>query len=366
MSVVSGILAFVLWLSLKPETTNVTVQSSSVPKQATTLPFSDSSHNEPDTFIIEATLERPLIWSHGVRLIPDDCIQAIWLDDKQTDLTSLDAIGKCDWKKGVEIKLPGTKFKIAIVNQGGPYGLAFERSERHPLWFGVGLFAAVALLPFFFSLGMRFKLTRNAALIFSAAASIGVFVLSVVPHDTQGPVIRSNLVYINEVAYYDNLPSDGHCLTCNQPPLYYWTAGLIHRVSSKIFKTGLPEKAVQFASLVPWIFFLLVCFHILSHIRLSEKKQTWIFGVFCFIPVQYFVFLKIGPESLLALLLSGAVYYSLRYYKTRKKLDLVRAGILKLAALATHFSAFFIIPVFIVYIFWIRATKTTSSTPRSV
>lgn len=361
ISVVFGILSIVLWLSLKPETGNVTILSSRIEKQSITLPYNNLEHAEPDTFIIEAKLKRPFAWSGGVQLIPDDCVQAIWLDGKRLDTSSISKIGLCDYQNGFFIKLPGENLRISIINTGGPFGLKFTRTDKNLWMFGVALLAALAMFRVFYEIGIRFKLIKKTAIIFSTAISIGLFLVGGFSHQSQGVQAWSNLYYVFQPAYYEKLPKATECITCNQPPLYFWTAGLLHRVLNKFLAVELPVKFLQLFSLFTWGIFLLIGYQIFTQLKVQEQKKILLFGLLCFLPLNYFVFLKTGPESMFAVFTAGCIYYAVLYYQKNKRLDFVRAVILQFAALATHFYALALTPFLITLWISMNSRKKISS-----
>lgn len=144
------LLAIALWVLLQPlQLTNAKLQfpGGAFPSEAITVPFSAESNLQLASFAITGSLSKAPLQSTLVRLVPDDCLMALAVNNIPIPLSS-DSKKRC-WPEVITLDLapylqPGPNhIRMNIQDNGWFYGMEMKPVGSKAAWL---LLAALALL----------------------------------------------------------------------------------------------------------------------------------------------------------------------------------------------------------------------------
>ena len=266
-----------------PHLQNITLKLAGTPLQAIPLPWRaastrETSREKPDKFVIRGELQYSGWMQTAIRIVPDDCIESIRINQRLIPISSAGIPGACDVAGGFSFDfegflLPGKNtVEFNGVDFGNRKGLVFEGSWKSPLF-------ALSLLGFFLiATGLMFLVLKRTRIepvlipLFLVAMGVQLFYLSRTPPLTRAMDIIGHLDHITLVKQTGWIPKSNECWECFQPPLYYYMAAIESRVLDPLVSYHAVEKGLQFLSFILFQGFQLIACLVLQ-LSLGAKKH---------------------------------------------------------------------------------------------
>ena len=134
------------------------------------LPYNSRS-NENKKYIYKGKIKKSLISRRLIKIIPDDCVKYIKINNVYVDLSNINHNKLCDWQHGFDfspnLKTGSNDFEISIHDHGGIYGLNLKNSLNDPLLIILIVLLVIVISALIcFCLIKFFRLTKLSAFIF--------------------------------------------------------------------------------------------------------------------------------------------------------------------------------------------------------
>lgn len=170
---------------------------------------------------------------HLFRVIPDDCLQSLTVNDKTVDDPS---IGFCDYSAGKHIDLrkwihPGSNsVEASIGDGGGRGGLSIEASPHDPVVIALFLITLCAVL---LCMAMIFRALRvqtlgivGMAWLLAGGILLRLAYFIVTPFGTRAHDVDGHVEYVRYILTHWWIPPAHEGWQFYQPPLYYITSAV--------------------------------------------------------------------------------------------------------------------------------------------
>lgn len=374
------ILIAVLFLSLiktiQPNLSNFSLTTPSGKTQQLERPgFIQST--ESGIYRLSGNLDMGKYSSTILRIIPDDEILSLSVNDKLINLNSIPHHLRKDYNRGFTydlrdyLKEGNNKIEIVYSDQGGLMGIVISgEAEGYTivlLYLLGSIFALIISLKALSTL----RVSTPIKFLFIGALLIRIFYFSVTPADVRDHDLGDHIGY-SEYLSTRWMPPPVDYATGGaffHPPLYYYTGALVYRATQwfepdnkvTIYRT---QQLLSLAYSMGFVLFgLLILNELLnkyhhgrnqdletknqdvhinhqseqpSAITTTQSSLFWLIGsLFAFWPVSIIHSVRIGNDPMLYFLFTASLYFIIRWYRQDQKRHLMLASILGAAAILT-------------------------------
>ena len=285
-------------------------------------------------------------------IMPDDCIQEIFINDVKFSLDSIN--GLCDYHKGVYLDFSKyvqeglNHFEFRMANTGGPGGLRIETPYNGFKSLSLKHYCFALFFMLVVSLILRkFKFKFRVILIIL----LGICVRLVV-YTYTGPIqnpydVEAHLQYIQIVAEEKRVPKSNEGWSTFHPPLYYVVSAVIKNVTDR-YDPNLTNRILQQECLL--ISFATVIFAVALIINLFGN--CWVAYLASLVSVLWPGFVlaapRIGNEGLFYFGALFCMFFAQRYWRLHKNWDMFLASAGASIALAGKSTGFVILGVWVI------------------
>lgn len=302
-------------------------------------------------------------WWHRewVRIVPDDCVRMIIVNDVQLDLGYLPDEQLCNWGVGFDYPLGRyledgeNRVIVSISDVGGTYTLDIAQTPRVRniqllilVCIGVLIILETKSLPLLNHLS---KLERG---ILITAIVLRVVYLFYTPHDVRAYDVQGHKEYIEWIAKHWWLPKPEDCIFCHKPPLYYLLTGWLWAILSK-FRAN--WEMLQWWQLLINIGFVYYTMKIVNHNVEGKYKRLMVLVPGLLLPSAVVHSVRISTEPLYYLFIIGMYYHYLEWAKTIEDKHLVWGLWMLLLAFLSSFTAIAYLPMWVVLFIYKSAYK---------
>jgi len=315
------------------------------------LPYSVGMANN-EVFFISYNLSIKDIKTAKFNVIPDDCIQEIFINGEKFPLN--DIKGLCDYSRGVHLDFSKyvheglNRFEFRIMNGGGPGGLRVEMpydgfkslSIIHYIFVLIFLLSTALLLRKF-----RFKFIAISIIL------LGIIVRLVL-YTYTGPTQYSydpggHLQYIQIISEEKRLPKNDEGWSTYHPPLYYAVSAIIKNIADR-YDTSLTNRILQQESLL--LSFACVIFGVALILNLfGNCRIAYLAALISALwPGFAIAAPRIGNDSLFYFGALFCMLFAQRYWRLHKNSDVLLASIGASIALASKATGFVILGVWVI------------------
>ena len=360
---------------------NITVTDKSGKQQKISLPY--KSNSEPNEIIkFNFTIKAGLFSNRWIRIIPDDCIQEIKINNISVPLDV--NVDRCNWQDGFYINI-GKYLKkgcnpveITLLNAGGIYGIDIYNSSKKGL--ADTSYIILIVLIFFIGYFVCDSLFHNKyiSIFYSIGLIISISYFFETPFFIRGHDVSGHIDYIRYIVTNHKLPESEAGSEFYHPPLYYIIAAIYYNYIRII---GLPiyyaYHALQLLSLLFFQGFILTSIKIFKLLLIDDnnsahsesdgigiKKTVFILlsAMVIFWPSGIIHSVRIGNDCLMYFLFSLSVFYLIKWYKIDANKFLYLSSFYAALAIITKTNALLvaglvILSIFIKYIFTDKKNK---------
>lgn len=296
-----------------------TIAVAQEPVADATLPYSLRSGGR-EMITLRGTLHHSYFSSGVIKIIPDDCLVSLRVNDTDVDVSKLP--GRCDWSKGATIDLseqltPGVNaLRITVHKRDGAGGVNLfgvaGKSGFFTLLFKV--LSAMLLAAVILSL-TRERLGWPAALLLAASALLQLHYLGYTDFATRTfdlLIATGHLDYIKMIAHELTLPNPTQGWEYHQPPLYYLPASALYALCEQ---TGVmdPMRALQLFSLLCFVVFGYFGLRILQ-LTVADRRVMLLGGaLLLFWPSGVIHAIRIGNDVLFFTLFAATLFATVRW-----------------------------------------------------
>lgn len=302
-------------------------------------------------------------WWHRewVRIIPDDCVKMIIVNDVQLDLGYLGKEQLCNWGVGFDYPLgrylkDGRNRVVASISDiGGSYKLGIGQTPRIRniqllIFLVVGLLISLETK----SLPLVNRLSKLERVVIITAIVLRLLYLFYTPHDVRIYDIQGHKEYIEWVANHWWLPKPDDCIFCHKPPLYYLLTGWLWAVISRFSSNW---DILQWWQLLINMGFIYYTVKILENNVVGKYKRLMVLLPVLLLPSSVIHSVRISPEPLYYLFMLGQYYHYLEWARTSEDRHLVRGLWMLLLGFLTTFTAIAYLPIWVVLFVYKSAYK---------
>ena len=324
----------VAWRGPGLRVSGVTLADEDSERRQIFLPFRGES-GPSSSFVFSGFLRFAAGASRVLRIVPDDCVGSLHINDRPVPLSEAFGGTLCDYGRGFLINLTPyvhdglNHFVLKITNtKGGPFGLQFLFRNidfiADPLFV---VFAVLAVLVLY-QLVLFFGLPHAVAILVVLGTMLRLYYLSHTEYfDRTYDVLEGggHLDYIKYVALRYALPPPGEGWEYHQPPLYYILAALL----GKLFRTeGTVWEffALQLFSLLCSIAFLVFACRTYAAVFTRLHLQLLAAALTAFWPSGVIHSVRIANDGLLYCFFAAAIFYTVLWYKHGTKRDFLLAA----------------------------------------
>ena len=363
--------------AIQPSFSDFTLTTPSGKTQSVDTPGFMQSY-ESGVYRLAGTVEMSKSSSSTLRIIPDDEILSLTVNQKTVDLNRIPHEQRRDYNKGFTYDLSEylhegkNQIEILYSDQGGLMGIVIsaEGSQGFSklIYFLLAIFALIISLKLLNS----FKFSTPIKVLFIAALIIRLAYFMVTPADVRDHDLGDHIGYSEYLTKHWMPPPVDYAVggAFFHPPLYYYTSAIVYKATQLIEPNNKVAiyRVQQLLSLVYSMGFVLFGLMILSELfnlyRASPKSSAvmepvqevqdqrgfiarmcrsfkddaiiWVIGaLFAFWPSAIIHSVRIGNDPLLYWLYAASLYYIVRWFRHDQKRDLMIASIVGTAAILT-------------------------------
>lgn len=326
-------------------------------------------------YFVEANIETNQFSQKKLKIIPDNCLQSLYINDKQVDLNLPDS-SLCDLKNGFildlsdKLKVGSNKIQFNIKDDGGAMLLLIYPTLDDPTFFTLSIIILVCALILISVFLLKAKWSYSLIVLFLIGVIIRVVYLSYTHFNFRSHDVDGHIDYINFLLDKQKLPDSKACWQCYQPPLYY-TFSTIFVYIWRLFNFDYIFDSYLFLQAISIVFYSIFCFFGVQIIRLVllEGKATKFqllsaSSMFILWPVGVIHSVRIGNDLLLYPLYAAGLYFLVRWWQSNKSKDLYIASVLSVLALLTKSNGavlIFIIILCLTFKFWLKREQSWRS-----
>ncbi|MDR2583636.1 MAG: hypothetical protein LBC75_09170 [Fibromonadaceae bacterium] len=315
------------------------------------LPYSVEMGKD-EVFLVSLNLSVKNKKNAKFKIVPDDCIQEILINEKQFPLDGIN--GLCDYSNGrffdfskyVQEGLNSFEFKI--INSGGPGGLRMETLFNG--FYSLNFIQYVFALFLLFSVALilrkfKFKLIAISIILLGIIARLVVYSYT---GPMQNPYdIDAHLEYIKIVAEEKRIPKINEGWATYQPPLYYIVSAMVKKIADNYDPSLTNRVQQQFSMLLS---FACVIFGVALIINLFGNRAIAYLTALVSVlwPISVMAAPRIGNDSLFYFGALFCMLFAQRYWHFHKNSDMLLATIGASIAVAAKSNGFVILGVWII------------------
>lgn len=373
-----GLIAYNLQ-SIQPSFSDFTLTTPSGNTQAVASPGFMQSH-ESGVYRLAGTIEMSKSSSSILRIIPDDEILALTVNQKNVDLNRIPHEQRKDYNKGFIYDLSDylqegkNQIEILYSDQGGMMGIVISAEGDANFAKLTYLLLTIFAILIALKLVNTLKFSTPIKVLFIGALVIRLVYFMVTPGDVRDHDLGDHIGYSEYLTQHWMPPPVDYATggAFFHPPLYYYTGAIVYKATQLIEPNNKVAifRVQQLLSLIYSMGFVLFGLMILNELlslyrkpkieaepinpahaqevqekpgfiqrlckSFKEDSLLWIIGaLFAFWPVAIIHSVRIGNDPLLYFLFTASLYYIVRWYRHDQKRDLMIASIVGAAAILT-------------------------------
>lgn len=289
-----------------------------------------------------------------VRIVPDDCLKLITVNNVQIDIGYIPQEKLCNWGKGFDFELGkylkegDNKLTFSIGDLGGTYTLGIVETPRIKN-IKLLLILIIAML-FSFELS-NLKIFSSLSKLERSLIVLGLIVRIIylfnTPHEVRAYDIQGHKEYIELIAKNLWLPSINECVFCHKPFFYYGITGILWRGISYL---GGVWEWLQWWQLLINMGFIYYLVKIVVNNLPNKSTRLMVLLPILFLPSSIIHSTRISPEPLVYLFVAGFYYYYLEWAKSNNDTDLLKSLWMLLFSLLSSLVGIIYLPI-IVFLF---------------
>lgn len=330
------------------------------------LPYINSKQRAYTVARYTLTFNYPPEMPSRFRVIPDNCVLSIWLNDTAIDINALPPRSLCDHKMGFVLDLSSqlhpeeNTLIIQIQNKNGPYGLDVSPFYTSPPHLPVVLLLMGAGICFIYSLSQIMRFDRLTALIWCTSVPyFGFWLYGTSPlhymHDIYG-----HLGYFRHLISHWDAPYNFMGREHWQPPTYYYVLAAIQPLAG--------QDGFVTIRIFSLFLYQLFCFFGIRTLRESVKiiGAAYYVGILLIIfwPASVLLATRINNDIPLYTCWAASFYYLTRWYRTQEMASLRKLVVCLSLALMVKTNA--LIPIAIAGVVGLYALSAGRTTLRSL
>lgn len=346
--------------------------------------------NESGMYRLTGTLSLGKSTSTLLRIIPDDEIHTLIVNQRPVDLSGIPLHARRDYTKGFTYDLkeflqPGNnQIEIHYQDQGGLMGVVISAETNKSTKTFIYLLLTLTALILTLKIAQACHLNTPVTVLFIGALLIRLAYFSVTPPDVRDHDLGDHIGFTEYLSQHWAPPPVEYAIggAFFHPPLYYYTGAIVYKATqlfepnNKVFIYRVQQILVLIYSMGFVLFGLLILKELLDFYpkqrssvevkpeaghtqessspgilnRISHSfckdKLFWIIGaLFAFWPVGIIHSVRIGNDPLLYCLFTASLYYIIRWYRHDRKRDLMIASLIGAAAIITKANGEILIAV---------------------
>ena len=301
-----------------------------------------------EKFQVEFDFSAGSLGSWELHVIPDDCIEAVFVNGKELELK--DTAGICDYRNGVKILASDfpkagneNHFQINLRNKNGPAGIRLMAKAASLGSALLTLFTMLFLLALFGCLLRRMQMPVPLLAAVLLATLLHLSYALETNYEERTYDVKGHVEYVKYLVQTGETPEAGECWACYHPPVYYEVASLAWRLGAWLGVQ--PERAVQWLSFLVSFFVLALGVQALRSVlhgkALFVASLLWLFW-----PVNTLASARIGNDILFYLGHVLCFFGALRYLAGRDCKFLALSALGSWLAYWTKSTGFVTIAVF--------------------
>jgi len=280
---------------------------------------------ENEQYVIKSTLAYSSWMTSSIRIIADDCVTHLKINNINVDLKEISTGSLCDYTKGFTIDLLSylergdNSFEVTITNSGGATGFSIQHDQDNVQFFVAWALLLFSIFIISFIVTDKLNFPVFLSLLFALGVVIRILMLEGTAYDLFTHDVYGHIDYIKYMAHNFNLPQASECWQCYQQPLYYILATPIYLIADSIaiFDTN---KSLQTLSLFLNSGFLLFILLTLKQVKLSKITLIFVGSIAIFMPAMVIHSVRIGNDALMYFAFSGSLYFYIRWIDEKKGL----------------------------------------------
>lgn len=328
--------------------------------ETTQIPWSEPEPFENHTYVIEWSQHwfSPTIF----RLIPDDHLLSIRVNDQVVPLDSFSDRQLKDWIKGITIDLSEyllrgeqNRIEMRVSNHGGPGGAQLLGMTPWYVSLIQLILRVMGWIPIVIALGLLFKLRF---------LQLSVLLLALIPlnmhwmhtawnelsYDVGG--VDGHLGYIEFIAKNFALPEPQAGWTFYHPPLYFIVGAIVTKI---IWVTHAFEhtQGLQALSLFLWLIFLAASAGAMRK-ALSGRPWAALMGTtaLAFWPSGLLHSIRLGNDSMLYATTAVCFWFMIRWWKNNHRFNFWGMSIAASLGLLVKSNAMILVIAILCLLFW--------------
>jgi hypothetical protein len=346
--------------------------------------------NESGMYRLTGTLSLGKKTSTLLRIIPDDEIHTLIVNQRPVDLRRIPLHARRDYTKGFTYDLkeflqPGdNQIEIHYQDQGGLMGVVISAETNKSTEIFIYLLLTLAALILTLKIAQACRFNTPVKVLFIGALLIRLAYFSVTPADVREHDLGDHIGFTEYLSQHWTPPPVEYAVggAFFHPPLYYYTGAIVYKATqlfepnNKVFIYRVQQILVLIYSMGFVLFGLLILKELLDFYpkqqssvevkpeaghtqessspgvlnRISQDfcndKLFWIIGaLFAFWPVGIIHSVRIGNDPLLYCLFTASLYYIIRWYRHDRNCDLMIASLIGAAAIITKANGEILIAV---------------------
>ncbi len=325
---------------------------------AVSLPFSLKIPGK-QTLRLDANIIRFPFSATTLRIIPDDCIETLYVNGQSIDIQSLQ--GRCDWSHGVTVNLGGhlhhgtNRLEITVEKKDDVGGInVFGTADLLTPWhIALSIIAMLALFGCILTL-TRQTLELPLRILLGLAAVLALHYLSYTDYSVRTfdlLVSTGHLDYIKMIAEQLRLPNPTQGWEYHQPPLYYLIAAAVYAFSRAVALID-PMTTLQLLSLSLFLVFLYYGLRILQAVITEPSLRFIAATMLVFWPSGIIHSVRIGNDSLFYALFAATLYALIHWKQGAKFWPVLLLAALSLVTKANGIILFGIIGTVLLSDLW--------------
>ena len=337
---------------------------------------------ESGVYRLVGTLEMRSNTSSTLRIIPDDEILSLTVNQRPVDLSHIPYDQRKDYNKGFIYDLSEylhdgkNQIEILYTDQGGLMGIVISAEGDEGFAKLIYLLLTIFAVLIALKLVNAFKFSTPIKVLFIGALLIRLVYFMVTPGDVRDHDLGDHIGYSEYLTKHWMPPPIEYATggAFFHPPLYYYTSAIVYKATQLVEPNNKVAiyRVQQLLSLVYSMGFVLFGLMILNELlnlyrkpkaetinpaqevqevqevqeqpnfftRLCESFKNdsllWIIGgLFAFWPVAIIHSVRIGNDPMLYCLFTASLYFIIRWYRHDQKRDLMIASLVGAAAIIT-------------------------------
>jgi len=314
------IASFIFLHVVKIDFYNTTFKSDSL-SQAITFPYLDKNPPKKEKFVITTYFNHGDYSSNTLKIVPDDCVENIILNDKKVDISSYSRQQLCDYKSGFTIDVEqylvngNNRLTLMINDYGGARGVDINEIGGYESYIYFLILFIIFIYTYKFLLHLNIE--KRVALFFLLGLMLKLYYLSYTEFDIRTYDVQGHIDYIKYIAENFKTPPVDACWQCYHQPLYYILSAIMYKIATFI-NIDFANISLQYFTLFLNSLFLIYSILIIK-LFIKQKNILLLFSSFMiFFPSLTIHAARIGNDALFYLFHIMSIYYFLKWVASKE------------------------------------------------